>query len=224
MNSVHLLTQEKYRVKNQVEKLSQVHKHPTGQAGHPGTPRCVHSGRIVALGPAVSWPGPAVSQRQAAVLQRSPARSWAPAPAACSQRLPRAPRPLTPARPFAPARPARARAQSPARPPAPSTCLSPALLPPCPPQHPRLRASWPYRRPCLASCHNTTLLYCDTSSSPALQPIAIQYTVLRYSSPAAPNPYVTIHLGFTIQLFPNLLQYNPSLQYNTSSPCNTVGQ
>ena len=106
---------------------------------------------------------------------------------------------------------------------APAALCAPARAPACPSAH-CLRASWPYCRPYLASCHNTTPLYCDTSSSPALQSIAIQFTVLRYSSPAALNPYVTIHLGFTIQPFPNLLQYNPSLQYNTSSPCNTVGQ
>ena len=159
MNSVHLVTQEKYRVKNQVEKLSQVHKHPTGQAGHPGTPRCAHSGRIVALGQAVSWPGSAVSQRQAAVSQRSPARPCAScssarplAPAACAQRLPRAPRPLTPSRPLTPARSACARAQRSARPPAPSAlrarlrpasacrpCACPAPTVPC------RSAQWPYR-------------------------------------------------------------------------------
>ena len=80
-------------------------------------------------------------------------------------------------------------------------------------------------------CPGLAMLYCNTSQpfllrpvtiqfvcigiqvfSPALQPTAIQYTVLRYSSPAAPNPYVTIHLGFTIQPFPNLLQYNPFFQ------------
>ena len=44
------------------QKLSQVHEHPTGPTGHPGTPRCARCGRIVGLGPAVSWPGPAVSQ------------------------------------------------------------------------------------------------------------------------------------------------------------------
>ena len=105
-------------------------------------------------------------------------------------------------------------------------------------------------------CPGLAVLYCNTAqpfllgpitiqfvcieiqvSSPALQPIAIQYTVLRYSSPAAPNLYVTIHLGFTIQPFPNLLQYNPSLhkpqsQYkilycNTNShhiSCNTIAR
>ena len=31
-----------------------MHRHPTSQTGHPGMPRCAHSGRIVALGLAVS--------------------------------------------------------------------------------------------------------------------------------------------------------------------------
>ena len=134
MNSVHLVTQEKYRVKNQVKKLSQMHKHPTGQAGHPGTPKCAHSGRIVALGPAVSWPGPAVSQRQAAVSQRSPARPCAPCRSACE--------PAPAARPS----PAHARTPArPARPPAPSVCLPPARLPSvhCAVSQRSMAVSWP---------------------------------------------------------------------------------
>ena len=37
MNSVHLVTQEKYGVKNQVEKPSRLHEPPTGPACAPGT-------------------------------------------------------------------------------------------------------------------------------------------------------------------------------------------
>ena len=90
-----------------------MHRHPTGQTGHPGTPRCTHSGRIVALSPAVSQPGPAVSQASMTVSQlqcrsslsalRLP-RAPAARPAhACSLLRPAPARPLTPARPLAPA-------------------------------------------------------------------------------------------------------------------------
>ena len=123
---VQTVTQKQYSVKNQVEKPSQVHRHPTGQTGHPGTPRCAHSGRIVALGPAVSQPGPAVSQLQCRSPLRTPRLPRAPVahPAhACAPLRPA--RPLTPARLLAPApnapvpapaRPARSLAQPTARP------------------------------------------------------------------------------------------------------------
>ena len=68
-------------------KLSQVHKTPN--LAQLGTPRCTqgrpgaHNGRIVALGPAVSWPRPAVWKapgRRVAARARAPVARPAPAP------------------------------------------------------------------------------------------------------------------------------------------------
>ena len=60
------------------QKLSQVHKNPNWPSwAHPGSTQArpgAHSGRIVALGPVVSWPGPAVSQAPSCRVA-SPARA-----------------------------------------------------------------------------------------------------------------------------------------------------
>ena len=102
-----------------------MHRHPTGQTGHPGMPRCAHSARIVAL-------GPAVSQLQCRSPLRTPRLPRGPAAhpvhacrTPCARLRPAPARPLTPARLLAPApsapapvpaRPARSLAQPTARP------------------------------------------------------------------------------------------------------------
>ena len=145
MNSVHLVTQEKYRVKNEVANIARCTSTKTGPAG----PACALVAVSWAAWPCLGRVPPAVSQRKAAVSQRKAAVSQrnqrAPAcPRIRSSRLlPRAPAPRAPA-------PVSLSAPRPLTP----ACAGPAR--PAPAQ--------PYRRPCLASCHNTTLLYCNTKS------------------------------------------------------------
>ena len=110
MNSVHLVTQEKYRVENQVKKSNQVHKHQNWPSGHSRRAQaCLgvrKPSRIVAeaLGRIVA---------QAAVLQRSPARPCAPCRSLLARlaRLCRPPAPAPSCR--SPMRPARAPAPTP---------------------------------------------------------------------------------------------------------------
>ena len=74
MNSVHLVTLEKYRVEPD-QKLSQIAQNtPPGPAEHTQARTGTHSGRIVALGPAVSTAPAAVSQPHAA-RPRVPSRA-----------------------------------------------------------------------------------------------------------------------------------------------------
>ena len=71
MNRVQTVTQKQYRVENQVENPSRVHKQPTGPVGPAFAHRLRARGRVVGS-LAVSWSGPsAVSQRFARASRTS---------------------------------------------------------------------------------------------------------------------------------------------------------
>ena len=208
MNSVHLMTQEKYRVKNQVENQAKCTSTKTG-------PACAHRscarGRVVG-GLVMSWPSPpAVSQRKAAMSQRSqraPAR-----PHILSSRLlPRAralqrPARLCPCHP-APMPHAHQCARRPARPSTPSPA-----------------------RPCARACRIVALAavswalaarqpgrFAGTVPCTPSQPSHITLCVLRYKIPAASLPHLATQPCLAIQFLPLL---GSSLQYKFLY-CNTI--
>ena len=220
------------------------HRHAQARTGTPRRAQArpgAHSGRIVALGPAVSQPGPAVSQAPAAVSQ---------APAAVSQ--PHAARPRSPSsacsfaalrarlahlcpRPALP-RPACRRPERPA-PHASAACAC------CAPVHAHARAPTALRAP--APCVPSAC--CAQQPSPS---VAIQYfcIVIHFFFQPYPTAPVTIQKLYrdtlpsqpvSLQYDWTLLQYKPTnfntlpiathftlrLQYNSthlSLSCNTI--
>ena len=183
MNNVYLVTQEKYRVKNQVENQARC----TSTETDPADPTCAHRprapGRVVG-GLAVLWPSPpTVSQRKAAVSQRSqraPARPRIRSscrlqrPRACcrSPSPPRAP----PARlrlPPAYARsPSTRAAQRPERPPA---ACAPARAPNAHARAPSAHARAPSAHACALACRIVALQRAVLQYSPYLRPLLSQY-------------------------------------------------
>ena len=225
MNSVHLVTKEKYRVENQYEKPNRVHEHLTGPAG---MPRCTQAARTAPrpCSPCL-LPRPCRARPAAcAPATRAPA-ACAPCALPRSRESARAPAVFTPAyapacAPRAHAVPLLARALR-AQPPAPGTLR---LRTQC--QHAQRPApapsavSWPVPRHSPAahcsSCHNTIF-------------------VLRYKLPAAKPPkiqscntiepsslqYKKLYCNIVSKPTTPILQYNPSLNQPPSSHlgCNT---
>ena len=165
MNSVYLVTQEKYRVKNQVEKPSRLHEPPTGPASAPGSPRHAHACRVVASpapcrgqGPVISWPRPgrivAEAPGRIAMLR---AVSQTQCRSSLRVVLPPAPRARCARTPVQPAHPALAACAPTAR---PHACRSPRCLPlaRAPAARPRAPACC-HAQPCAHLC---ALSYCNT--------------------------------------------------------------
>ena len=168
MNSIHLVTQEKYRVENQYEKPNRVHEHPAG------TPRCAQAVRP-APRPCAQRPGraPHACCRAPAARAQDARVPAARAPAACAPAA-SSPRALQHAcaSARAPATPCVAYSRSRAH----VVPLPARTQPPAPrvPHAPRLRAQR----------QHTQRLPAQRPARPAPTPSAVSWPVLRHS-PAA---------------------------------------